>query len=45
MRLGDLDKALEFGEEEKKINPNQSSGDSVVGEVYTLQQWDKVVKF
>ena len=36
MRLGDLDKALEYGEEEKVINPNQSSGIRL--KVYTLQQ-------
>ena len=45
LRLQDFDKALEFGEEEKKLNPIRSDGDSVLGEIYTfMEDWDKAIK-
>ncbi len=45
LRMQDFDKALEFGEKEKKQNPLRSDGDSVLGEVYTfMEEWDKAIK-
>ena len=43
--MQDFDKALEYGEKEKKQNPLRSDGDSVLGEVYTfMEEWDKAIK-
>jgi len=45
IELNDFDKAKEFGELEKTLNPNKSNGDAVLGLIYKIQEeFPKAIK-
>ena len=45
IETGDFDKAKEFGDIEKKLNPNKSNGDAVLGLIYKMQEdYPKAIK-
>lgn len=45
IELGNFDKAKEFGEVEKNLNPNKSNGDAVLGLIYKIkEEYPKAIK-